>query len=299
MVAEAQAPALPEADDDSLPWQALGDTDSYTARGDTAPHSGSRRFQLATGDARRRRLIILISAGVGVLGLAIVLWAILRSGGGDSAGGRPVLDVSKDPAQGRYRSIREALGNAKPGDVIELVDEQHVESLVIDPSRATKITIQAKPGTQVVWSPSVKDPAQPLLFLSGAHGFRLNGKGITLDGTIDGKNKLETLVSIQLHAPGLVLEGAELRGFAKRGVQIMNAWGEKGNPLRLVNLSIAGDNAEAGIYFDANPKVNPPYNDFVDIDASCRISGFSDDRSIARKDNTVNGSNVKRPGAWK
>src|SRR5262249_10751400 len=150
-------------------------------------------------------------------GVIFALWQILRaSRSSDTPTGRPALEVSKDPDRRAYRSIREALAHAHAGDVIELADTRHVETVIVDPSRPTAVTIQAKPGTTVVWSPSLKDPDQPLLFLSGARGFKLNGKGITLDGTIDDKTRVKTLVSLQLYSPGLVLEDAQLRGFENR-----------------------------------------------------------------------------------
>jgi serine/threonine protein kinase len=291
-----------ESAEHEAPWGNLeADTDDPSAKADTGPQDARPRSGVRPRGSGRngRRLVITVAFLVFLSGVSFAVWQVLskQRSGGDTPTGRPPRIVSKDsPSARSYRSIREALSNARPGDVIELADERHVENLTIDPSRTTAVTIQAKPGLDVVWSPATKD--LPLLHLTSARGFKLKGKGLTLDGTVRGQT-VENLITIQLHCPGLVLEDAHLQGFSRRGIQIMNCWGEKGNPVRLSGLAIHGERAQAAIYLDATPQIQqPPYNDFIDIDSSCRFPGFAEDRAILRRDNTVHGSHITRPGTW-
>ena len=70
--------------------------------------------------------------------------------------------------------------------------------------------------------PSDKEPRRPIIALSKARGFVLKGPGITLDGTIDSKSRLNNLVTILSDCPGLTLEDLDFQSFSQAGVVTMN-----------------------------------------------------------------------------
>jgi hypothetical protein len=183
---------------------------------------------------------------------------------------------------------------ARANDVIEIDDEEHVESLTVDsrPGFTTAVTIQAAPGKTVVWKPSDKDERRPLIRLSKANRFVLKGPGITLDGTIDGKRRLKNVVEIFGYSTGLTLEDLDFKSFSQAAVLIMNCQGEDGKPVRLLNLRAAlTDNKQAAVFFNAAPSVQPPFNDFIEISGPGNFSV-----QLKDSDNSVIGKNVTWPG---
>ncbi len=209
------APSLPsEEDEQNAAWESfVHDTADPNAKDDTAPQSVRSARRSAKGEERarrkeRRRLwTVVIVLSVLLLGtVAILLWKFVLSETGrpNASSGRAPLSVSKDGSK-RYRSVRQALQAAQSGDVIEIHDAVHEENLVID-QRAADVTLKAAPGLTVHWIPASKDEKTALIHISKAHGFRLKGKGITLDGMIDGKRRVQDLIFISLYCPGLDVE---------------------------------------------------------------------------------------------
>src|SRR5262249_49325907 len=188
------------------------------------------------------------------------------------------------------------LEEARSGDIIELYDEEHFETLVVDPNRGrTAVTIQAAPGKTVVWKPMDKDPRRPIIALSKARGFVLKGPEITLDGTIDGKSRLNNLVTIFSDCPGLILDDLDFKSFSQAAVVIMNCQGEEGRPVRFRKLRASlKDKKQAGLFFNAEPSVMPPFNDYIDIGPD-NFPGVDPAIAFQRKDddNSVNGNNIK------
>ncbi len=73
----------------------------------------------------------------------------------------------------------------------------------------------------------------------------------------------------------------------------MNAQGTAGQPIRLMNLSVADNSGQkntVGFSFDASPDTAPPYNDYIEMN---EFKGVS--IPFKTKDNTVLGKNVVRP----
>jgi hypothetical protein len=259
---------------------------------------GRRLSPLEEREKRRRRKLILIGsmAFVGVVAVVGGIYIIMTRRGADPVPQtRAPLQVSAK--KGHYHTIAEAVKAAKDRDVIELADELHAESLELTKPRA--ITIQAKPGVKVVWVPT--KPGEPLLRLQNAKNVHLNGKNLTLDGHVQGKKgvRVENLINIEYTCPGLILEDVQLQGFSKYGVAITNCAGSKEQPVRLVNLHIVGDRAEAAIYFNAFPNNRPEKNSFIHVESSCKFSGFDAGPAVSRRDNQVIDEDVIVPGGWK
>jgi hypothetical protein len=300
-----RAPVLtpPAPAPEDVPWEALAsDTADQAAHLDTGANSVRRVLKASTAKARaqeRRRLglIAAVITALALAGLAFGFWKYFSIYSGHGQQTRHLL-VTKDAAQpNSYRTIARAIAEARSGDIIEIGDEEHVESLNVDPSRGpTAVTIKAAPGKQVVWKPSDKDERRPLIALSKASRFVLKGPGITLDGTIDKKRRLNNLITVYSYCPGLTLEDLDFQGFNHSAVTIMNCQGEEGQPVRLLKLRASiKDKKQAGLFFNAEPSITPAFNDYIEIGPD---NFPSVDRALAfqRKDNVVNGSHINWPG---
>jgi hypothetical protein len=164
---------------------------------------------------------------------------------------RAPLLVSRNQA-GAYHSLQEALTRAQRGDVVEILDDVIEENVVVSTHKGkTDVTLRAHPGKAVVWRCPKGGEGRPLLLLSEAPGFRVEGRGITLDGN----GAMPKLVELYGRCPGLVVEGLRLEGFTKAAVQVVNCAGTKDGPVRLRDLKVAGkpnDPAAAAIYFQAS-----------------------------------------------
>lgn len=296
--APAAAPTLVE--DDKAAWETLAtDTDDPAGRNDTAPRSirapRRRGEQLAQQKEQRRlRTVVIILASVLGLVVAILLWRFVfgQPAGPNTASGRPPLTVGKDGNM-RFKSIQQALRSAQIGDVIELHDAVHEENLVVDPSRGpTDVTVRAAPGKEVRWVSSPKRDEKTLLYLSQAKYFHIQGKGITLDGSIDAKRRVQDLIFITLFSPGLTIEDLQFTNIGQNAVKIMNAQGADKLPIRLHNLSTADDAAKdsVGVALDAEPNTSPAFNDYIEVN---QFKGVA--LPFKPKDNTVLGRYVTRP----
>lgn len=293
-----------EQEEDNAVWASFGsETLAPTAKADTDPENGAAARQVLGEESARnrekRRLwrIAVILAIPLALVVAVLLWQFVLFQPGPRVTVRLPLAVAKDGSK-NFKSIRSALHEAKPGDIIEIHDEVIEENVVIDKAVANHVTLQAPPGKTVLWfSATKKDEKNPVLFFSKASGFRLKGKGITLDGDLEARRKVDDLVFITSYCPGLILEDLELRGFGKNAMHIMNAEGEGKNPIRIHNLSINGSNDKTltGIYFDINLSVSPQYNDWIEINDACVFPDMPAANAIKMKDNTVNNKNVVFP----
>ena len=292
----------PEPAAEEIPWETLAsDTANQAAFLDTGANSVRRVLQASTEKAKaqeRRRIgwIAGIISAVALVALAFGFWKFFTRQTGPSHQERR-LKVTKDASVANsFRSVARALEEARSGDTIELYDEEHFESLNVDRQRpATGVTIQAAQGKNVVWKPSEKQEHRALISLSNAKFFVLKGSGIRLDGTIDGKRRLNNLVTIYSDCPGLTLKDVEFHSFSQAAVVIMNCQGEEGRPVRLVNLRAAfTDKKQAGVFFNADPS---KYNDYIDIDPD-NFPGVDPGQAFQLKDNdsSVNGKHVNWPG---
>jgi serine/threonine protein kinase len=298
----AAAPATAPGEE-SVPWESLAeDTVAPLAGANTAPRSDrkggrSTRTRLsaspvATQQERRRLFwVVLVVSGLIILGVALSVWLFVVSRKAAAPAERPPLEVSKDA--GAYRSIQKALAHAKRGDRIVLRDERYEEHVTLNaskPGTVTEVTIEAAPGKRVVWTG--KNPEEPLLWLYDAAGFHLRGQDITLDG----EGRIQTLLRLNMHCPGLTIEGARLQGFTRNAIEVSNCAGDSEHPVRLANLDVKATaaGAECAIRFDAEPSFKTqPINDHI-IVQTCHFEGFARE-PIQVKNDRVNGDNVRLP----
>src|SRR6202041_1574462 len=109
------------------------------------------------------------------------------------------------------------------GSIIELWDDVD-ENVLIDNTngKPTDFTIQAAAGKEIVWRAAGNDPTQPIIRITKAADFKLKGKGILLDGTIDKKRQVNDLIMITSTCPGLIIEDLEFRSFGRSAVFLIN-----------------------------------------------------------------------------
>lgn len=296
----AREAASPGSADDEAPWESIGavDTEDPSAKADTAPEGGkSIRAMVrkaAVKDPRRAWIVLgVIGAGALVLITGLLIF-IFRNTGSSSGGLRKTLDVTSNARYvNSFRTIRAAMQNAQPGDVIQLLDGEHLENLHIDQrdikDLTTDVTIQPVPGREVVWRSARNDETVPVLTLQNARNFRV--KGITFDGTIDAAKRVKDLVIINFASAGLTIEDASFRNFGHSGVYIVNASGSRDKPIRLVNLratAMTGASPEAAVLFEAKDQVDPPQNQFIEM-SGCEFPGLTAVKEIG---NAPNGMHV-------
>lgn len=304
--ARGVAPAPAPQEDDSVPWfQYAADTPGPSAQTATSPAAVSSSRHLLTAEERakrkeRRRLWTVVGI-LSILLLAVVGFLVVKYVLPHAASNAPVargpLIVSKKGVSGKaYATIRQALSSAQSGDVIELHDALHEETLVVEKAglMISEVTVRAAQGLEVVWKPSMKDEKKPLLTLQNAPGFKLKGKSITLSGMIDGKRRLQDVVLLSSSVPGVTLEDLTISGFEQTGVKIMNAAGEEGRPARLLALDFRVEPKSkvlAGIYLDAVPNRKQAVNDWIEI-RDPLMQGAPAALAVQVKNKAVNGPNV-------
>jgi hypothetical protein len=110
----------------------------------------------------------------------------------------------------------QAKGGHAPARIV--VHDDLAESEV--PVNLPNVTIEADAGKTIHWKPGTKRKTPGyLLYVNKAEGFHL--KGFTLDG----ENRLDYLVNVYHHCPGLVFEDLTLRGFNRYGIWVTNCEG--------------------------------------------------------------------------
>lgn len=308
--APLKAPATksaPKVAAEIAPWeQAAHDTEDPMANADTSLSSVKSRRRLQTSASNRSLVVVLLIVLLVIPLLLTVIagaaiWIYFPTPNTQPLPvGPPKLEVSKDPKRpGAFPNIQQALRNAKAGSVIELWDEIHEENLLIDPTKGpTNVTIQAAAGREVLWRPAKNDPELPLVKLAKASEFRLRGKGIILDGTLDNTRRVNELMMITADCTGTAVEDLFFQKFARSAILLMNCTGTADQPIKLHRLTMITDAAEkprAAIYLDANPKVIPEKNDHIDIQG-CEFHGFDPRKAIQFRDNSVMDKDVRWPG---
>ncbi|MBX9681453.1 MAG: serine/threonine protein kinase [Gemmataceae bacterium] len=270
------------------------DTDNFVSQGDTAPASAGRRKGATAAPVMtsKSRLIFRI-ASVAFVVLAIAgtaIWWFVQPPATPVRKERApqTLVVTRDEGKKAFRTIEHALRSAKPGDTIQLADDVHKENLTL--IKARDIVIQAAPGKEVVWTSFVQnDPATPLIYVNNCENVRFAGKGITLDGTLEGGKKTSNLIHIALESPNVAIEDMKLKHFANAGILMTNAAGQDSRPIKLVRIEGESKGAPQGIYLDANKDVRPPVNDYIEA-IDCKFDGVT--TPIKTKNAEVLGKNV-------
>jgi hypothetical protein len=306
----ASPPAPAETPQDS-PWAPFATGNIAAPVGGTGQHgrSSSRSRSSPIGFKTKPIVAVVLVMAIVVIPIFLtavivsVIWFLSPSLDQPAKGGPPKLEVSRDPSRrNTFTSIQAAARNAEFGAVIELWDDTYEENVVIEggPNQRTNFTLQAAPGKEIIWRPARNDSKQPILTLRKAVEFTLKGKGITFDGTLpDKKRRVNDLIEISFESPGLVVEDAHFKDFARSAVFIINGAGSAGQPIKLHRLTTeSADKTRAAIYFDANPTVFPPVNDHIEIQ-ECIFLGHDPGKAIQFKeirDKSVFGNNVRWPG---
>ncbi len=279
----APVPAVRPAEEEQVAWDRVtSDTEDPAGRFDTPPqaapsgHPSSRRRarpgRAVPEESRRFWRLALV---VGVLLVGALVGAGLLFGwfggfsGGRPAATRPPLKVTRHATgEGIYRSVREALQSARPGDRIVLLDREHRERLRVE--GAEGVRIEPADGVPVVWKPpTLREDVTPILQVANVRGLVIRGI------KFHGEDHLPRLITLTGYCPDLTLENLTLEGFQKVGVAITNCSGEPGHPVRLLGITgrAGKEQPEAGIRFQANnPRVRPAENDLFVV-KDCRFEG--------------------------
>jgi serine/threonine protein kinase len=179
--------------------------------------------------------------------------------------GKRVLVVTTDEQLAQelgpisHATLEEALGKARPHDVIRIVAGTAEDtrpsplfraSVILDGARLPRhITIEGfHPSGRrlpVGWYPPAGSKG-PLLTLSGVSWVRLRGF------RFDGEGRAETLVSLRGLCPGLLLEESALARFGRAAVSLQEARGERESRVVLARLRVGdGAGGAVGILLDA------------------------------------------------
>jgi eukaryotic-like serine/threonine-protein kinase len=265
----------PAPDEDGAPWEHLTtDTEDPSARVDTAERSSRKRLSRSRPSSKSlrqpaavdRRRFWWVAGAVAAVVLVLLFVAWLKFSG-TAPKTQPVIKVNKASGQpGDYRTIREALDRAQSGDRIVVAGGQYEEQLVL--RRKTGITIEAGEGEVVLVPPRTLGSNEPLLKLYDAGDVHF--KGIKLKGAY----RLQHLVALFGHSPGLTLENLQFEEFTQSAVLITNCAGKSGQPVRLEGLETTGAGvARPGVEFRRNAEIiDPNLNNHIWL-ANCRFQG--------------------------
>jgi serine/threonine protein kinase len=133
------------------------------------------------------------------------------------------------------------------------------------------ITIEPEDGKSITWRPSLKPGATKLFAIHKTEGVCV--KGFTLDG----EDRVELLVNLFHHCPGVRLEDLNLRGFQKYGIWVTNCEGSEARQGLIHFTHLLFDTTQpdqAAFYFSIEPGARDliPKNRFMVI-AACTFAG--------------------------
>jgi hypothetical protein len=201
------------------------------------------------------------------------------------------LRVNKEGQAGAFKTIKEALERAAPGDHIIVAGGEYEEQLIL--RNKIGIRIEAGKGEVVILPPANLSPRAPLLEL--AYTERIQIKRIKFRG----QDRMHTLVAISGDSPGLRLEHLTLQDFIGNGVEITNCAGTRDGPVELQDLkTIPKDpkNPRPAITFRLNARVQPPLNDHIHIQGgqfegeyNKKAKAIEFDKKFLGNDVTLNG----------
>jgi hypothetical protein len=249
---------------------------------DTTPRSSRKglspsrtRLSLKSGartalDRRRTWIVVTVVSAVIVAGLGYLVWKVFFDSP-KRPSRRHALLVNKEGQAGEFKTIKEALDRAVPGDHIVVTGGEYEEQIVLRNRRG--ITIEKGEG-QVVVVPPAKYVRGPLLEVSYSEKILI--KHIKFNG----QGKVKTLVSLAGNCPHVVLDELNLTNYPTLGtaVQITNCAGEKENNVQLLRLKTTPQDPKTpgpAIIFRLNPKVLPPLNDHIHIKDCQFIGGYN------------------------
>jgi serine/threonine protein kinase len=317
-------PAGPEAEEE-FAWQGLAhDTEDLGAAADTTPVQGQTKTAsrgttrpVAKGEERavsREKNIVLLVVGLMVLaaflvvvvgGSLLIYFYFANPADPNARAAPPPMIVSAKDAgkQGVYRSIAAALRVAPKDAVIEIADDVIEENIRWEahPARSTEVTIQAAAGKEVLWRSAAKDADTPLVRLTGAEFFKLKGPGLTLDGSIGDKGKVQDLVLIIGSSPGLTIENVKFKDFGRSAVCVHSAAGNVENPIvlrGLTALTLPVQKDGSVVYISAKEHMRIKQVDFLDV-SDIQAAGAANDQLVRWENGTLGDRGVRIPGLKK
>src|SRR5262249_19959303 len=238
------AAPTPVQDEESIPWDQLtSNTGDPSAKVDTAPQSSHKDLSpsrkrlagktavLATLDRNRFWFVVVVVSVVIVAGLGYLIWKVVHQPG-KKAPGRTPLRVNKEGKAGDFKTIREALERARPGDKILVAGGRYEEQLVLRDKEG--ITIEADIGEVVIVPPTNLKKHDPLLELHACRQVHIKRL------KFDGQKKMPTLVTLAGFCPDLHLDQVKFEMFTKAAVVITNCAGERENDKEVRPVQITG-----------------------------------------------------------
>jgi serine/threonine protein kinase len=155
------------------------------------------------------------------LALATVAVLALRRDGPAAQAPPAEPRVLKVGGSAAYKTVREALPEARPGDCIVVQDDVE-EPLRLEGRDGNGVSIEAAPGKRIVWTCPADEVDGPFFLLAGVKGVHLKGF------VIDGGNKVGNLIQLRGQCPGVVLEDMEWKGFTRAALAIRACKGGRG-----------------------------------------------------------------------
>jgi serine/threonine protein kinase len=282
----AEAPA-PAPAGEQVSWEDISIEAGSSIRGVNTSRSGkraavkrppSRPVPTVKGLLERvppgQRVWWAVAAGFLVLVvLALVLWlVVLRPGGRGAAPTAPrgptTLYVGRASQPDAFETVRQAMGKARPGDRIVLLDdvEEAVPFTWNGVEGGKDITIEGAVKDKVTWRLAKGRDEERFVGLTDVSGLRLRGL------TLDGQGRTKDLVVLSGHCPGLTLEDLVLRGFTQSAVRVLNCAGTAERPVLLTGLHFKTlKDTDAALLFDANRSFkDPAINQYIAV-RDCRF----------------------------
>jgi eukaryotic-like serine/threonine-protein kinase len=223
-----------------------------------------------------QRVKVGVLLGVGTVGAVFLVWLLLprpsRLPEGKESPHRHATTfyVNTSELPNSYKTVRDALSQAREGDRILVQTGQLEETLLLeDGKRGKEVTIEAAhPKGPVRWlcPAAVKDGY--FIRIANLSGLRLKGF------VFDGQNRARDLLVLEGSCPGLVLESLQLQGFQRSALATWNCVGKnEKEPVVVRGLRITGKaDSESALAFHANPQVVPGLNKYLLIQ-ECRVEG--------------------------
>jgi hypothetical protein len=302
------APA-PVQDEESIPWEQLtSNTGDLSAKVDTAPQSSHKdlspsRKRLASKTAditaqERYRIwfVVIVVSVVIVAGLGYLVWKVVQQPGKKSPGRTP-LRVNKEGKAGDFKTIREALERARPGDKILVAGGRYEEQLVLRGRRG--ITIEADIGEVVIVPPANLKKHDPLLELYACEQVHIKRL------KFDGQKKMPTLVTLAGFCPDLHLDQVKLEMFTQAAVVITNCAGERERDKEVMPVQLTGIKTSPpdllkpvpAISFRLNKNVrSPSLNDHIHIKDPTFQGKYKTTKPIVFSDKNILGDDVLLDG---
>jgi serine/threonine protein kinase len=206
-----------------------------------------------------------------VIVLAIMLWPSKRPISSNQTEREPTtLIVSQAGKEGSYKTFRDALKAARPGDKIVIEDEKIEETLLLEESGSNRLSkdLRIESGLdgnkKVIWSCPERPKDERFVSLANAEGVRIKGF------VFDGKNRVPDAVRLAGHCPGLTLEDIEIVNFTRGGILVANCAGKSDSRVTVSHVRISGPDKERAVFLSARATMIS--NQWVTF-SNCRFEG--------------------------